>query len=606
MLVLMVYILTSLMPLNISKIRQRSKRSMQTDKSQPYKKKQMYKQKIEVKKTIDHRRGISTSKITLTNKLNRLASIKLQLEISNVMKKITKASLIFLLGILMQTSTIISAQDGALDADFDGDGMVPVTATSESSRDNAQDIIVQADSKIVVVGYSDKGTDIDVAIVRLHPDGSLDNSFSVDGRTTLDLGSNEHGYSVALQTDQKILIGGTALGMDGVQFLIIRYNADGTLDNSFGINGHITTDFTGGNNQARKIHYLAEGKILITGYSFNGVDSDFAAAQYNADGTPDLTYGVDGKIRIDIHNGDQSESSLIQEDGKLILWGHTSPGPKTDFAVIRLNIDGTLDDSFGDKGIVITPFSDGNEYAYSVVLQPDGKIVGVGYSESDVDQLLAVVRYHPDGSLDNSFGTNGQASHFVGDSYDNPNAATIQSDGKIVVTGTTSGDSGDDATLVRLLSNGSLDNTFGDNGIVITDFFGFSNQSTGITIQPDLRILVCGFVSSTFNRDFLIARYLSGLNVGILDFSVTNRDMNVYPNPIQEQTVLEYTLIKDEVLTIVLYDLSGRIVQTVISKEKRRKGINKEPIVFQNTIPSGPYVLTISNGAERRSIHVIK
>jgi uncharacterized delta-60 repeat protein len=162
----------------------------------------------------------------------------------------------------------------------------------------------------------------------------------------------------------------------------------------------------------------------------------------------------------------------------------------------------------------------------------------------------------------------------------------------------------EDFAVVRYNIDGTLDNTFGVAGKVITSF-GTTAIAEGCAIQPDGRIVVAGF-ASTSSSDFAVARYLSGLNVGVIDFS--NQDLNllIYPNPLQDDAVIEYTLADDDIINIDLYDLAGKLVQSIIKSEERVKGSHKEKLGLDASIPSGNYILTISNGAGSSSISVIK
>ena len=506
-----------------------------------------------------------------------------------------------------------TAQDGGLDNTFDTDGIVTTAIGVEG--DFSSDIAVQEDGKILLVGTSDIGTNENplsvLTLVRYNTDGALDNSFSGDGIATFDLGGGVWGRSVAILPDGKVLAAGTHGGATTQDFLIVKFNSDGTVDMTFGTNGRVETDFASSNDICKKIHITPDGKIVLTGLVVSTAgDRDFGAARYNADGTLDVTFGGDGKVTFDLVNDDDRfYHSALQSDGKLILFGEVEVVNDHDFAILRCNVDGSLDNSFGTNGIVITDFGTTRDFGYSVLLQPDGKIIGSGQTDLFSASKLGMVRYNTDGTLDNTFGTGGTVSiTIVGGVYERSGHAIVQSDGKIVITGTLINADGGDIILVRLSADGVLDNAFGNNGIVTTDIGENSNASSGIILQSDSKILIGGnaFPDDNGNGIFTLSRYLSGLELGVLDFSIVNNGILIYPNPIQESAVIEYTLTNNETISIDLYNISGKLMQSFLKSEERNKGVHKETLVFDTSIPSGNYILTLSNGVGSSSVRVVK
>ena len=263
----------------------------------------------------------------------------------------------------------------------------------------------------------------------------------------------------------------------------------------------------------------ADGNIVVAGYSIQGSATgyDFALAQYNADGTLDTTFGTGGKVTTDFTGGSDGANGLaIQADGKIVVAGHSSRSDVTgqDFALARYNTDGSLDANFDGDGKVVThigpPTADlGSDV---VALQTGGKILVTGYSyQSTQDQNFALAQYNADGTLDTTFGTGGKVTtDFTGGS-DEANGLAIQADGKIIVVGRSyRGDvTNYDFALARYNIDGSLDTSFGTDGKVTTDFAGGSDEVTGVAIQGDGQIVVagCSFQGSPTGYDFALARY---------------------------------------------------------------------------------------------------
>jgi len=386
-----------------------------------------------------------------------------------------------------------------LDSDFDHDGRV--TTDFSGGEDFAYAVAVQPDGKIIVAGYADS---VDFGIARYNPDGSLDTTFGGDGRVTTDIsGDIDHGSGVALQPDGKILLAGRAYLGGDCDFALVRYNTDGSLDMSFSGDGKVTTDFSGNLDFGYAIVVQPDGKIAFAGSTMD--DSyDFALARYNPNGSLDTSFSGDGKVNTNfsIYSADNAYGIILQPDGKLVVAGGTGLG-NSNFALARYNPDGSLDTTFNSDGLVTTDFFGHNDYAYGVVQQSDGKIVAAGYAATSMGSDYALVRYNQNGSLDTTFGSNGLVTtDFYGLNGDFGKAVLLMPDNKIVVAG----NSGNNFALARYKPDGNLDTAFDTDGKVITDFGGF-DIGTSVTLQLDGKIIVAGYVSIDATYDFGVARY---------------------------------------------------------------------------------------------------
>ncbi len=284
---------------------------------------------------------------------------------------------------------------GSLDTSFDGDGKV--TTPIGSGDDVANAIAIQGDGKIVVAGYSSNGTNLDFTIVRYNTDGLLDTSFGSGGKVTTDFGNDDAAYAMAIQGDGKIVVAGYSSNGTNLDFTIVRYNTDGSLDTSFDGDGKVTTDIgIGSYDFANTIAIQGDGKIVVAGYSSNGSNNDFAIVRYNTDGSLDTSFGSDGKVTTPIGSGDDEAYAIaIQGDGKIVVAGYSSNGSNNDFAIVRYNADGSLDTSFGTGGKVTTDFGGDDAAAYAIAIQGDGKIVVAGYSWNGSNNDFAIARYWP-------------------------------------------------------------------------------------------------------------------------------------------------------------------------------------------------------------------
>jgi uncharacterized delta-60 repeat protein len=382
--------------------------------------------------------------------------------------------------------------------------------------DHAADVALQSDGKIVAAGYAagaETNFKYDFVLARYNTDGSLDSSFGVGGKVSTDFSaSDDVAFAVAIQPDGKIIAVGWSSTQDvssDRSFALVRYNTDGSLDSSFGAGGKVTTRFFNADDFAAAVVLQPDGKIVAAGAALHaGASYDFAAARYNTDGSLDSSFGVGGKVTIDFFgNGDQALAIARQPDGKLVLAGIAfNLSTDNDFALVRYNIDGTLDSSFGAGGKVTTDIAGFYDIGNAVAIQADGKIVVVGNAVTVSGSGGALTRYKPDGSLDTTFGSGGK---IFNDFFDNANDVKIQPSGKIIVAGVAGEFGSFDFGLMRYNPDGSPDAGFGAGGKVTTDFFGSDDRAFAIALQPDSKIVLAGsaYDINTNNESFALARY---------------------------------------------------------------------------------------------------
>ncbi len=382
-----------------------------------------------------------------------------------------------------------------------GDGKV--TTDVSGSYDYGFSVTVQADGKILVAGSSHNGGNEDVALVRHNRDGSLDTSFNGTGKVTTAIGSGyDEGQSVTVQADGKILVAGFSDNGSNCDFALVRYNADGSLDGDFGATGKVTTAIGTNDEYGFSVAVQANGQILVAGES-NG---DFALVRYNVDGTLDTTFNG-GVVTTNFGMSyERSYSVTVQDNGKILIAGY-SGNVYYDFAVVRYNADGTLDTTFNGTGKVTTEVGTNNDFGNSVTVQADGKILVAGGSHNGDNVDFALVRYNTDGSLDPAFGSGGKVTTAIGAGNDAPCSVTVQADGKILVAGYSRNGTYNDFALVRYKADGSLDDTFNGTGKVTTAIGTGNDAGYSITLQADGKILVAGVSDNGSDTDFALVRY---------------------------------------------------------------------------------------------------
>ncbi len=405
-------------------------------------------------------------------------------------------------------SNSVYAQPGTLDATFGTGGIV--STDIGTADDKGYSILQQADGKLVVAGLSNNGANNDFAVVRYNIDGSLDAGFGLGGSVTTPIGAgNEAGQAILLQPNGKILVAGFTSTGTSNDFALVRYNINGSLDNTFGVGGIVTTPLGSANDQGQSVALQTDGKILLAGFTNNGVNEDFGVCRYDTNGVLDPSFDVDGIVTTDFAAAiDVGRAIAVQLDGRIVVAGWSSNGTDMDFALTRYNTDGSLDLTFDTDGKVTTPIGSSNDQGYSLAIQADGRLVVAGISSNGVDFDFAVVRYNTNGSLDNAFDTDGMVTTDFAVGNDHGYSVAIQSDTRILVAGQTANGVNLDFGLARYNNDGSLDASFGTGGKVTTDLGGSGDIGWSVAIQADDKVIVTG------------SNNISGYSIGVTRYNV--------------------------------------------------------------------------------------
>lgn len=377
--------------------------------------------------------------------------------------------------------------------------------------------------------------------------GDLDTNFSGDGRVVETTLASSFANAVAIQADGKIVVAG---GLNG-DFLVARYNTNGTLDTTFSGDGIVVTDFGGsGTDSASAVAIQSDGKIVVAGNAGLNNNARVGVARYNANGTLDNTFSGDGLFTMDFVGtaGGAAQGLAIQADGKIVVVGSSG----SDFAIARLNSNGTLDTTFGPQpstGIITKDFGSGNEGATAVAILPDGRIVVAGFtivagreafawdyiSSTGFPQVVG-----PDADSTGAPINGAKHTLFGGGVDASPTSIAIQADGRIVLVGDATFASGIPGAVDRFMViarynvDGTMDATFSGVGLRGVDFGDdISSFASGVAVQADGRIVVVGHVSENFNDKFAVARFntngsldstFSGNGLLTTDFSAATND----------------------------------------------------------------------------------
>jgi uncharacterized delta-60 repeat protein len=444
-------------------------------------------------------------------------------------------SITFLLSCCLLTNMSVWASDGVLDMSFHSpDGYV--LWDSGAGYDRGRDIALQYDGKIVVAGYMTNGADNDLMVIRFNKDGTLDAGFGTNGTYIYDGGNGiDGGYAIALQSDGKILVAGESSNGSDSDAIVLRLDPNGSPDPNFGTNGIYTYD--GGNGYDSSIDLLVQpdGRVVMCGSSNNGTDDDLMVIRLNANGTPDTSFGGNGIVFYD--SGISYDFGLrlaLQQDGKILVSGGSYNGSNIDTIVLRFNTDGVLDTSFGNDGIAVY---DGGDYdrGYGLDVNSEGKIFVTGVrAKSDqnrTDYDIPVVCFDSNGVLDTSFGDNGVAL-YDGSRSEQCYDLKVQSDDTILVAGFSGsnidGTSDWGLVVVKFTQNGILDTTFGADGVYRYDPTDNTEWGYGLALQTDGKIVVTGQAHNGMDDDVIVMRLINNP-----DYS------NETPSKVWSQTPLE-------------------------------------------------------------------
>jgi uncharacterized delta-60 repeat protein len=422
-------------------------------------------------------------------------------------------------------------QSGTLDITFDLDGKKYFGFSSQN--DYGEFVLIQADNKIVVGGKSSlTGGNLSFSLARMHPDGTFDTTFGTGGKVTTTYGTEGfEAVSGALQSDGKIIAIGTSFinsSLGTAQVAVVRYNTDGTLDTSFDSDGIVLTQISASNEDFGKtVKIQPDGKIVVAVQARINLNWDFVLVRYNTDGTLDTTFDNDGIARTNLPTQEAIYDIALQNDGKIVATGYKAV-TNDDLFIARYNSDGSLDTSFATNGFFTFDFANNQNYGASIAITSDNKIVIAGRYQNtsffspfvaklnnngtfdtsfDTDGILilttdesisdvalqsddkiitfgtsnskfGVWKLNSNGTFDATFGNNGKAEVLVNTNFSFGNSGAIQSDGKIVMIGMTFESSFLKYGVIRINNDMPLNIAAFSN----PDFMVYPNPSNGTFI----------------------------------------------------------------------------------------------------------------------------
>lgn len=491
-------------------------------------------------------------------------------------------------------ATMTFAQPGTLDVTFDTDGIALINPTN--TFDNAQDVIVLSNNKILLCGTTGSASDFDMVVIRLNEDGSYDNSFGSGGVFTL---SNEGGADFAydmelLPNGNVIVIGAKSITMADTQFAAWVIKPDGALDPSFSTDGIYETNLDSGEEYINKvlIHdnliYLV-GRKFTAGFSYNAITVQCLDFQGNLN----TAFGTNGTASFQTSATDEltvAGAAILAEGGIAICGDKYNPDTfSTQPMIVAMSLTGAPITGFGTNGIWLDPTSSGTYYD---IEYSNSKLLVVGTNGS----ANLVRRHNIDGTLDVTFANNGTLINAVGN-YSAYYDCILGADNKWYACGTTGGGFMiRDFVTSRFSFDGVMDATWANNGNVVTSLGASFDDAYGIGIQQDGRVVCAGLSSQSLN-DMGVVRYLGDGAISSVN-EVNNFNLSVYPNPSNNEITLSTAITGKGRFTLV--DMTGRVVlqQEMAFTSSQRLNIQD--------VPSGIYSLVVSIENKQSVVSLVK
>lgn len=522
---------------------------------------------------------------------------------------------------LLTTPNPLHAQAGAPDLDFAGDGIQAIDLSEATRYDMIADAVPLPDGRILTVGAAEPIDEFrDLCVATFLPDGTLQHRalfdfspgiFNITGmaaaRAMVD---GEERYYVLCKRE-----------ISGYQQLnVVRLDADLALDPLWDGDGSAVIYFNADEMslpcEPRDIAVQPDGKVVVAG-SFNGV---IALARFTAAGELDNSFSFDGKVITDLpdYTEEIANALAITPTGDILIAGNiTTDGTPTSAGfVARYSPDGSFDASFGDNGMRFITYGSGvealgNARVNAMLVQVDGRIVLAGSSTttdgSDTD--FGIARLMPDGAFDNEFSSDGKVRvNFPADetfNADHARAIAIDATGKLTIAGNMTTGIGE-LGLVRLHIDGSLDQGFGSNGMVVTDQGTAACTVKALFIDVQQRIVVGGGLrmpSTDPQYDSFLQRFL-GLTEGLPELTAAAADVTVFPNPMAGQVTLRYSLGEAAHMCITLHDTQGREVYQVMRGRRIPAGTHQQLMDIPASLAPGNYLLLLSTAQGKTAVRV--
>lgn len=475
------------------------------------------------------------------------------------------------------------------------------------SQEIAHDMAIQSDGRIVVAGQvsTPGNTETDFALARFLTDGRLDDTFGVRGRVSLSLGNFDYGKAVAIQPDGKIVVAGYTGTGNAVNFMIARFNASGSLDNTFGFGGYNAVDFAGGPDYGWALALQPDGRIVVAGTVYNGARNVFGVARFDSDGTLDHSFDVDGKQLYEFSVGpDHWATSVVIQGGTLILVGGSVGG---NFAVVRLTSAGAVDYTFGNGSGRVSRDLGGADYLETLAIGTDGRIYAAGTRVAGGNSDWALTRWPGSGGLVLCNPVCPWTSTFVdfGSSYGSVSDLRVRTDGRLVIAGSV------DGATMRWYQFAPGATTPEAGGVAA---FPGTMEGLAVGFAGAGHVVAAGYHLFQNDRNMTIARFETIPNTTV---SVEEEPMAIgpslrlaapSPNPLVGRSTFAFELPRTQRVRLAVHDASGRLVRMLMDGELtagRHHRLWDGTDDRGRSVAAGVYFARLVAGAEHASASIV-
>lgn len=508
--------------------------------------------------------------------------------------------------VFLFATSILYAQPGTLDASFGTGGITGLNLPDVVHEFKAT--AVQADGRIVCVGYMVANAQEDLLLVRFLNDGTLDPSFGTGGIQTTDVLPSESFWAVAIQPDGKIVTAGITYTATNDRLIIARYQANGTPDATFATNGRQVFDLGEAQELLTAVAVQPDGKIVATGLVLAGPnDVDMAVVRLNANGSFDTSFSGNGWTTLSYGTDCGAWGLALQADGRIVTAGYANPNGAYVGLLARFMPNGAPDLSFNDTGAVLFTHNAGSsqDEFWDVVIQPDQQLVAIG-STFDPEGDLLITRFSSTGALDVDHGTNGSQVIDVAGTLDKSLAAYLQPDGKLVVTGLNQLAAGNRQVVVaRLGPNGSMDAGFGTNGIATVDVGPTNDAGLGCAMAADGDVLVCGYTENTSGYNAYLLRLQGGADVGLQERAMAPT-LTAYPSPFTDRLTVEVVDHLGPLPPLHVRDALGRTVPVQVQRTAAGERTFQLSLTFPVESAAGIYFIEVPSKGQNALVRVVK
>ena len=475
-------------------------------------------------------------------------------------------------------ATGVNLDVGDLDPSFGNDGIV-IDNLNFNQAINVNDILTFDDGSFILVGSGRNGSVTSGLMIKYNSSGLLDGSFA-NGK----LEENQKAFNAAyLDKNGSIIVAGA--DTNSSKILVSKYLNDGTLDTSFGTAGHVNFSEGDDDSSAIDMAVLSDDRIVIANKAYYDDDGNevyyLRLLAYDENGTRDTSFGSDDNVtfKLDINDSNVSVEpvSLVVDNSDNIYVGSNFTDTNGDILILKYTSNGEFDNSFGNNGKVFIDINSSTEYMTDMVLQNDGKILISGYYQGTISQYdHLLIRLESNGALDSSFGDGGYKIVDINSSGnpDKANTLKVQNDGKILLAGYDEEVTSDyRMTLLRFDSNGTIDSTFGSNGLTIAEVNSFDQSRAEVIAMPTSdSILLAG--GDLFSGSFAVSKiYNNDINSSM---SNSSQELNI--------TITNYNTSTHNISNILYVGANGNSVyEDINGSDSLNNGDNNLSISVNDT-----------------------